>query len=150
MQTLRASLSSLSHNGVTPLAVSRLFQTPAWPDPSDPDFVNAVAAVRTDLDPAALMAQLAATEDAFGRVRSARNAPRTLDLDIIDYAGRVEQGPPTLPHPRADGRAFVLLPLADVAPDWRHPQSGKTVSELIELLDESARAAVVPLGPMGP
>ncbi len=67
-------------------------------------------------------------EGSFGRKRSEPNAPRTLDLDILDYHGRIEQGPPQLPHPRMEGRAFVLLPLRDVAPDWRHPVSGRNAS----------------------
>jgi 2-amino-4-hydroxy-6-hydroxymethyldihydropteridine diphosphokinase len=57
-----------------------------------------------------------------------------LDLDLLDYDGRIENGPPLLPHPRMDARAFVLVPLREVAPDWRHPISGLTVSELIEKL----------------
>jgi 2-amino-4-hydroxy-6-hydroxymethyldihydropteridine diphosphokinase len=78
-------------------------------------------------------------ETSFGRRRAAKNAPRTLDLDLLDYDGRVEAGPPTLPHPRLGERAFVLFPLADVAPEWRHPASGLTVRELISALPASAR-----------
>ena len=90
------------------------------------------------------MAELARTETAFGRVRSARNAPRTLDLDLIDYDGRIEQGALVLPHPRIEQRGFVLIPLADVAPGWRHPVTGRSVKELIAALPEEERAAVVP------
>lgn len=149
-RTLRESLRMLSQNCVTPVAVSRGFATPAWPDPSDPPFVNAVAAVETNLDPAALMACLAATEDVFGRARSVRNAPRTLDLDLIDYDGCVMKGAPTLPHPRVEARAFVLIPLGDVAPDWRHPVSGRGLADMIEALPQAERGAVRPLGPLWP
>lgn len=142
-QTLRASLDMLSKSGVMPISLSRIYATPAWPDPADPPFVNAVATVATTLGPAELMAELARTETAFGRVRTARNAPRTLDLDLIDYDGRVEEGPPVLPHPRADTRGFVLIPLADVAPDWRHPVSGRRVTDLIAALPDAERAGVV-------
>jgi len=90
--------------------------------------------VRTELSPAALMATLHDIEKSFGRKRSAPNAPRSLDLDLIDYDGRVEVGPPVLPHPRMATRAFVLVPLANVAPGWRHPVSSKTVEELIAAL----------------
>jgi len=144
-QTLRASLRMLSQNGVVPVSLSRIYATPAWPDPADPPFVNAVAAVETALTPAALMAELARTETAFGRVRTARNAPRTLDLDLIDYHGRAEDGPPILPHPRVAERAFVLMPLADVAPNWRHPVSGIGIGELIAALPEAERRSVVPI-----
>jgi len=86
------------------------------------------------------------TETAFGRTRSARNAPRTLDLDLIDFDAVVEPGPPALPHPRAAIRAFVLVPLAEVAPGWRHPVSGKTVEALIRDLPPGEVAAVLPIG----
>src|SRR5262249_28385470 len=98
---------------------------------------NAVVRVRTDLPPEDLLQILHGIESQFGRERSERNAPRTLDLDLIDYAGRMQGGELQLPHPRAHERGFVLLPLKDVAPDWRHPILGKTVSELIEALPPS-------------
>lgn len=133
-QTLRASLAMLSENAVNMVSVSPFYASLAWPNPSDPSFVNAVARVETPLDPAALMELLAEIENRFGRVRKTRNAPRTLDLDLLDYHGRVSQGPPVLPHPRIETRDFVLVPLRDVAPDWRHLKSGKSVDELIAAL----------------
>jgi len=135
-QTLRASLALLCENAANPVSVSHFYASPAWPDPSDPSFVNAVARVETGLSPAELMELLAEIENRFGRVRSARNAPRTLDLDLLDYHGRVSDGPPVLPHPRIETRDFV--PLRDVAPDWRHPVSGKSVDELIAALPAPA------------
>lgn len=141
-QTLRASLGTLSEKRIEPVAASRIFVTPAWPDPNDPPFANAAIRVKTLLAPKVLMEELASIENQFGRVRATPNASRTLDLDLIDYDGRIEEGPPVLPHPRAAERAFVLIPLADVAPGWRHPVSGKTVEELIAALPESERTAV--------
>ena len=135
-ETLRAALSKLAQNGVVPLQVSAFYATPAWPDPADPSYVNAVACVKTSLAPDALMARLHDVERNFGRARGARNAPRTLDLDLLDYDGRIESGPPVLPHPRIAQRAFVLVPLADVAPLWKHPVSGRTVRALIAALPE--------------
>lgn len=117
---------------------SRLYRSQAWPDPADPEFVNAVIAVETELEPGALLDRLHALEATFGRERREPNAPRTLDLDIVDYGGRVSSpgDRPILPHPRMGDRAFVLLPLADVAPKWRHPVSGLSIGELIRgLLD---------------
>src|SRR5882672_1246030 len=141
-ETLRAALTSLGARGITVESQSGFYASPAWPDPSDPPFVNAVASVRTELAPADLLRILHEVEDAFGRERRPRNAPRTLDRDLIDYGGRVEPGPPELPHPRMASRAFVLLPLRDVAPKWRHPVSSRTVSELIA---ETSSAGVTPL-----
>jgi 2-amino-4-hydroxy-6-hydroxymethyldihydropteridine diphosphokinase len=141
-ETLRAALDQLSQHGVEVARVSQFYGTEAWPDASDPRFVNAVALVNTELSPLALLTKLHEIEVAFGRERSAPNAPRTIDLDLIDYDGRVEQGPPILPHPRMEDRAFVLLPLADVAPAWRHPVSHKTIEALIAALPDRGRGVV--------
>src|SRR5215469_4807570 len=111
-QTLAAALAALDHLAVKVVDVSSYYVTVAWPDPSDPPFVNAVARIETSLAPHALMNRLHETETAFGRVRSKKNAPRTLDLDLLDYNGRIAPGPPVLPHPRIAARAFVLAPLA--------------------------------------
>ncbi len=105
----------------------------------DPPYINGIALVETGYTPSQALAQLHSLETAFGRVRSDPNAPRTLDLDIIDFAGLVCA--PTvgealeLPHPRAADRAFVMRPLAEIAPNWRHPRLGLTA----EALAKSAR-----------
>ncbi|HWD28374.1 MAG TPA: 2-amino-4-hydroxy-6-hydroxymethyldihydropteridine diphosphokinase [Rhizomicrobium sp.] len=141
-QTLDAARAYISEHGARIVDAAPYYVTPAWPDPNDPPFVNSVAKVETSLDPHALMALLHGTETAFGRIRSTRNAPRTLDLDLLDYDGRVEQGPPVLPHPRIAARAFVLVPLADVAPGWTHPVTGRSVRALIDALPPSELAAI--------
>ena len=101
--------------------------------------------VETSLAPNALLARLHAVEAEFGRVRRQVNAPRTLDLDIVDYAGLVSApgDSPILPHPRLADRAFVLLPLAEIAPGWRHPATGVSITELIAALSEPK--AAIPL-----
>lgn len=135
LDTLSAQLGSLDR-------VSHLWRSPAWPDANDPPFVNAITSIRTTLPPMQLLDRLHAIENTFGRQRSEsvlRNAPRTLDLDIIDYDGLVQEGPPELPHPRMQERAFVLVPLEEIAPDWRHPVTGQSVDALISALPEGAR-----------
>jgi 2-amino-4-hydroxy-6-hydroxymethyldihydropteridine diphosphokinase len=144
--TLPAALGNLAKRGVKLEKQSRLYRSAAWPDPSNPPFVNAVARVTTDLPPAELLQALHGVEAEFGRTRTSPNAPRTLDLDLIDYDGRVEEGPPQLPHPRMEARRFVLLPLQDVAPDWHHPVSGKSVADLIA---EAPPAEIAPISRRG-
>ncbi len=133
--TLKAALAALEARGIRVLALSRFHQTLAWPNPSDPSFVNAVAEVETQLQPLALLGLLHEVETAFGRKRSVPNAPRTLDLDLLDYQGRVENDEVELPHPRMGFRRFVLEPLAEIAPLWRHPVTGQSVETLLRALD---------------
>ncbi|HWC63873.1 MAG TPA: 2-amino-4-hydroxy-6-hydroxymethyldihydropteridine diphosphokinase [Rhizomicrobium sp.] len=130
-RTFRAALQALARAGLEITAVSPFYETEAWPDPGDPRFLNAVAALRTRLQPFALMTLLHQVETAFGRTRSRANAPRSLDLDLLDYDGEVHSGALTLPHPRLAERRFVLEPLRDIAPDWRHPVSGRDVAALL-------------------
>ena len=132
--TMRTALEKLAQRGIKVEHLSPFYRTVAWPDHNDPPFVNAVANVLTQFEPGPLLAALQDVERKFGRKPKVPNAPRTLDLDIIDYEGRIERGPPELPHPRINARAFVLVPLADVAPHWHHPVSRRTVSELIAAL----------------
>ena len=125
-QALEAALARFRAEEIDVIARSSWWQSQAWPDPTHPPFLNGVVMVRTALDPHALMRALGRIEDVFGRRRSVRNAPRTLDLDLIAY-GR-EQGDCEgliLPHPRAADRLFVMGPLAEIAPDWTHPAGGQ-------------------------
>lgn len=118
------------------LACSHAWRTPAWPDPADPPYTNAVAVFSAEGQcPQALLQALLEVERCFGRERGARNAARTLDLDLLDMSGLVLQSAElSLPHPRLHTRAFVLAPLAEAAPWWHHPISGATAAQMLQLL----------------
>lgn len=135
LATCEAAVARLAEDpAIRVVARSRWYESEPVPVSDQPWYVNGVVAIETRLDSAALMACLHELEAMFGRVRRARNEARPLDLDLIDYDGRISDGSdggPILPHPRAVDRAFVLRPLADVAPQWRDPVSGTAVSELL-------------------
>jgi 2-amino-4-hydroxy-6-hydroxymethyldihydropteridine diphosphokinase len=127
---LEAALAALADEGLTVAARSSWWRSAAWPDPTAPAYLNGVALVETGLTAADLLAVLHRIEARFGRVRAEANAPRTLDLDLIAHGRTVLGGPVVVPHPRAHERLFVMGPLAEAAPDWRHPVSGRTATEL--------------------
>lgn len=136
--TLRRSLEAMPRVGIQVVKVSPFYRSKAWPNPADPSFVNAVVEVKTRLLPGELLKALLAIEKGFGRVRKKANEPRTLDLDLIDYGGLISDAEQLmLPHPRMHERAFVLRPLADIAPAWRHPDTGEGVLMLLENVGEA-------------
>jgi 3-oxoacyl-[acyl-carrier protein] reductase len=131
--TLDAAVRRLrAEPGLRVLAVSGYYVTaPVGGPAGQPAFVNAAAAVETDDSPDELLALLHRVEDQFGRVRTVKDGPRTLDLDLLLYGSLVVDTPAlTVPHPRMHERGFVLVPLAEVAPNAVHPPTGKTVREL--------------------
>ncbi len=124
--------------GIRLRALSRWFLTAPVPASDQPDYVNGVALVTGGDNPAALLSALHAIEHAAGRVRGAVNAARVLDLDLIAWDDEIVASPTlTLPHPRAALRAFVLAPLRDVAPDWRHPVLRETATILLQRSEPS-------------
>ena len=128
---LEAALSRFPQAGLPVLARSGWWRSAAWPDPTGHEYRNGVAIVEANGPPQAVLEALFAIERAFGRKRTVANAPRTLDLDLIAYGRRVVHEPGLiLPHPRAHDRRFVMGPLAEIAPAWRHPLSGRTAAEL--------------------
>jgi 2-amino-4-hydroxy-6-hydroxymethyldihydropteridine diphosphokinase len=135
-EAVAAGIRALEVAGFTIILRSPWYESAPIPASDQPWFVNGVVEVRADLTPAEMLESLHRVEQAFGRIRGAPNAPRTLDLDLLDYAGKVSSGeiPPILPHPRLAERAFVLLPLADIAPGWTHPVTGTAIAALISAL----------------
>ncbi|KUM05580.1 2-amino-4-hydroxy-6-hydroxymethyldihydropteridine diphosphokinase [Chromobacterium subtsugae] len=137
-QQVGAALAALGHlAGATLLRHSSLYRTAPVGYADQPDFINAVALLDTDLPPLALLDRLFEIEQRFGRERSFRNAPRVLDLDLLHYDGVIMSEPRlTLPHPRMRERAFVMVPLAEIAPAGMLPGVGD-VAALAAALDAS-------------
>src|SRR5579862_6697490 len=130
-----AALAQLSASGVVVSRLSRWYLSEPVPPSDQPWYVNAVAIVDTRLDPPALLGAILALEVRFGRRRGAPNAARTLDLDLLDYDGRLyDAAQLTLPHPRLHLRRFVLAPLAEIAPGWAHPTLQAGAAELLARL----------------
>ena len=127
---LDAALEALEPEGLAVMERSSWWTSAAWPDPAAPAYLNGVALVETGLSAEAVLAALHRIEICFGRVRAEPNAPRTLDLDLIAHGRAVLDGAVVVPHPRAHERLFVMGPLAQIAPDWRHPVSGRTARDL--------------------
>lgn len=167
-ETIRAALSDLGAHGLVLRAQSRLYATPCFPAGAGPDYVNAAAVLdaASGQTPADILAILHMLEAKYGRQRTQRWAGRVLDIDLLACGDQVlpdaathrfwRDMPPAdqarltpeeliLPHPRLADRAFVLVPLVEVAPDWCHPVLGQTVQQMHDALDPADLAAVRPL-----
>ena len=168
-QTLRAAIAALPDEGLAVVRASRLYATPCYPAGAGPDYVNAAIRLRAarGMTSRDILAALHRIEGRFGRARAERWGMRTLDLDLLAMGSLVLPDAGTaaqwrdlapahqitatpdrliLPHPRLQDRAFVLVPLAEVAPRWRHPGLGLTVSQMLRRIPQVDRAAVKPLG----
>jgi len=164
--TLEKALVLMNASGFKVKAVSRFHATPCFPPGAGPDYVNACATLEVNATPVETLAHLHRVEAACGRERRGRWGARTVDLDLLAigdlilpdrkvYAEWVALDPVLqrtrtpahliLPHPRMQDRAFVLVPLAEIAPDWRHPFLGRTVTEFVADLPPADRAAVRPV-----
>jgi 2-amino-4-hydroxy-6-hydroxymethyldihydropteridine diphosphokinase len=151
--TLEAALAAFPGHGLTVAKRSPWYESSPVPPSDQPWFVNGVASVETALAPHEVLAELMAIEREFGRKRGERWAARTLDLDLLAYGDRVLNRPARgtfpaviLPHPRLQERRFVLMPLRDVAPDWRHPATGEGLDALFSALEDPGEVRVLDSG----
>ncbi len=171
-KTISASFSALCEIGLTLVSLSKLYVTPCFPAGAGPDYVNAAATIcyPSEWRPEDLLAALHRVEAQFGRSRQARWGMRTLDIDLIAIGDAVLPDPATLrqwidlpadhqrceapvqlilPHPRLQDRAFVLIPIADIMPNWRHPLLNLTIRDLLAALPEKDREDVREIRPGG-
>lgn len=166
LETLEASLKLFLLESLQIVRISKWFSTPAFPAGSGPDFVNGAVLVKTTLAPEKVLSALHRIEASMGRTREYRWEPRLCDLDLIAYDDLVlpdtetfekwsaleidsqqteTPGQLILPHPRLQDRSFVLVPLNDIAPDWRHPVTGFAVSEMLAALPSEDLAEITVL-----
>lgn len=163
VETLFAAVQDLRDMGVTIKGASRVFETPCFPVGAGPSYINFVIEVEAALAPEALLSLLHDIEARHGRVRKTRWAGRSIDLDLMAMEGEIRpdattvrawidlpmsaqttQAPETLilPHPRIQDRAFMLIPFADLAPDWVHPLLGKTVQEMCDARPDAEKTEI--------
>lgn len=162
-KTLLRAFDVLADSGLSVVAISPFYMTPCFPAGAGPDYVNAAAILSGLQDPKEMLKALHDVEATLGRTRETRWGQRTLDLDLIGVADlilpdlatyrdwcdlplsdQIRRTPDQLilPHPRMQDRAFVLIPLADIAPDWIHPVSGLSVRQMLDALPEADKSAV--------
>ncbi len=148
LDTLQAAKQAMRDSGIAITAQSRTWLTAPVPVSDQPWFHNEVVALDTDMGAYQLLGALQEIETAFGRVRTVRNAPRLLDLDLIAYHDEILDKPELIvPHPRMHKRGFVLFPLREVAPQWSHPVLQMTLDDLIMNLPGDQQA--VPMDDAG-
>ncbi len=142
------ALSTLKENGCEILNISGLWQSPSWPpDVPAPDYINACAQIEFKGTAPSLLGLLHHTEAALGRRRAALNAPRPIDLDLLDFRGEVLRTPEIkIPHPRMMNRGFVLFPLSQIAPKWKHPVTKEDINRTLSRLPLSDVAQMKYLG----
>lgn len=137
LANLKAAISNLTPQ-MTVKKKSAVYETPPWGFKEQDPFLNQVVEVETYLEPEALIGHLKRLETALGRVSSFQNGPRLIDMDILFFDDLIiDKSSLVIPHPRLQERAFVLVPLNDIAPDFIHPFLRKSVNELLDGLDRS-------------
>jgi 2-amino-4-hydroxy-6-hydroxymethyldihydropteridine diphosphokinase len=137
--TMRQAVMLLEERSLRISASSDVFETPPWGMENQPRFLNACVLAETDILPRALLELLLNIESDLGRIRRYKWGPREIDLDLLFYDDQVfNESGLVLPHPQMHRRVFVLVPLVQIAPDWRHPVLGKSIRELAGSMDASS------------
>ena len=147
-ENINLALSQLEFYGIKIIKKSSFYETASYPDNSKPKFINTVVLVKTELPLVDLMSVLIFIEEKLERKRNKKNEPRTCDIDIIDYNGKIINFSYkglifTVPHTKLIHRNFVLFPLQEIAPNWIHPKTKEKISNLIEKLPEEDRKSIL-------
>ena len=145
---LKYAISFLENYGISIVKKSSIYETPSYPDENNPKFLNIIISIKTNLSPQDLMKILLEIKNKFDRKRINKNDPRTCDIDIIDYNGKIldfnyRDLHLIIPHKELSLRNFVLFPLQEILPHWKHPKTKENISDLIEQLTGKNRKAIL-------
>ena len=143
-KTLLKCYEFFNNSDVKTLKKSSFYESVAIPNKSDPKFINSVISIETKFSPEELIKYILSVEEKFDRKRAQVNAPRTCDIDIVDFNGEVinilnKNISLEIPHPRIEKRSFVLYPIREIDKNWKSPLSGKYIDQLIENLDTETK-----------
>ena len=145
---INLAISFLEEYGIKVIKKSNFYETPSYPNKENPKFINAVILVETTLPPVDLMSVLLFIEEKLGRKRDKKNDPRTCDIDIIDYNSQIlnlklNNSELTLPHNDLNKRNFILFPLQEISPNWKHPKTKEFISDLLQKLSEEDKNSIL-------
>ena len=145
---INLAISFLEGYGIRVIKKSNFYETPSYPNKENPKFINAVILVETTLPPVDLMSVLLFIEEKLGRKRDKKNDPRTCDMDIIDYNGQIlnlkfNNSELTLPHNDLSKRNFILFPLQEISPNWKHPKTKEFISDLLQKLSDDDKNSIL-------
>ena len=145
---LKYAISFLEDGGILIDKKSSFYETPSYPDKNNPKFINMVISIKTDLSASDLMLVIIDIEKKLGRIRKNKNDPRTCDIDIIDYNDQIlnfryKNFHLEIPHKNLTSRNFVLFPLQEILPQWKHPKTKEIISVLINNLHEEDRKSIL-------
>ena len=148
---INLAISFLKDFGIKVIKRSSFYKTPSYPDRENPNFINVVILVETNLPPVDLMSVLVFIEEKLERKKFKKNDPRTCDIDIIDYNSQIldlkyNNLNITLPHKELTSRNFVLFPLREISPMWKHPKTKEVITNLIQKLSEEDKNSILKIG----
>ena len=145
---INLAISFLEEYGIKVIKKSSFYETPSYPNKENPKFINAVILVETSLSPTDLMSVLLFIEEKLERKRTKKNDPRTCDIDIIDYNSQIlnlkyNNLDITAPHKELTSRNFILFPLQEISPTWKHPKTKEIISVLLQKLSEEDKNSIL-------
>ena len=141
------AISYLKKLNLNLIKISSFYQTPSYPNNSDPKFINLCVKLESNLNPSELLNEIKKIEKKLGRIRIKKNEPRTCDIDIIDYNSEIIKNDEfEVPHPRLHLRNFVIYPLKEIEPNWSHPIFNKNIDSFFQELDKNSHNEITRLG----